>query len=99
MSFNRYLNGIIIVITLFVVGANTVLHYLADDNLARGWPSNVVRNWQQFGLVTLHGKMVTNPGGFEALTNPQVYKGHSPVSLYPAYLVKRLGGALAGQGN
>jgi len=63
------------------------LQFLVDDGLGVSWPSNVVRNWQQFGLFNLHGQLVQNPGGFEALTNPDIYKGMSPVCLYPAYFI------------
>ena len=43
------------------------------------------RNWEQLGLFTLHGKLVTNPGGFEAATHPKILAGYSPVCFYPAY--------------
>lgn len=66
-----------IVLMLAVVSGCALLLYLVDDGLGVGWPQNVVRNWEQFGFFNLHGKLVTNPGGFEATTNPDIYKGMS----------------------
>src|SRR5471030_1823827 len=79
-----------IFLILAVIGCSAWLQYLIDDGLGIGWPQNVVRNWQQFGLFSLHGKLVTNPGGFEAAANPDVYKGMSPVCLYPAYFATQI---------
>ena len=76
----------IIIVLAAVIGC-VWLEYLIDDGLGMSWPSNVVRNWQQFGLFNLHGQLVQNPGGFEATTNPDIYKGMSPVCLYPAYFI------------
>ena len=56
--------------------ASGVLFYLADGNLDLGQYKNVMRNWEQYGLFTLKGKLVTNAGGFEALAKPEVYPGH-----------------------
>ncbi len=79
-----------IALALFVLAGSSLLLYLVDDNLGGSWPSNVMRNWHDFGLRALKGKLVENPGGFEALTNPTIYPGHKPLSLYPAYAVERL---------
>ncbi len=73
-----------------VAVAAVILLSLVDDNLGMAWPTNVMRNWQEFGLRPLHGQLVYNPGGFEAATHPQIYKGMSPVFLYPAYWVTQL---------
>jgi hypothetical protein len=62
------------------------LLWLTDGGLGICWTHNVLRNWEEFGLFSLHGQLVTNPGGFEALTHPDVYTGHRPTSLYPAWL-------------
>jgi hypothetical protein len=70
---------------VIVIAAAMVLSYLVDNNLEWGWPTNVVRNWQEFGFFNLHGKLVTNVGGFEATTRPEIYGGMSPISLYPVY--------------
>lgn len=80
---------------LFLAGtiaAVMVLSYLIDDNLGLAWPTNVMRNWQEFGLTTLHGKLIYNPGGFEATTHPQSYNGMSPFCLYPAYFATEIFG-------
>lgn len=74
-----------ILILVAVIIASAWLMSLIDDGLGFGWPQNVVRNWQQFGLFNLHGKLVRNPGGFDVAANPQIYKGMSPVCLYPVY--------------
>lgn len=59
---------------------------LLDNGLGLDWPHVAVRNWEQYGLLHLHGKMVINPGGFRAETNPEIYRGHRPPSLYPVFL-------------
>jgi hypothetical protein len=79
-----------ILLTLLALTANGIMLYLSDGNLACGWTNNVVRNWEQSGFLTLNGKLVTNPGGYEALTKPEVYKGHRAASMYPVFLIKRL---------
>ncbi|HEY5914822.1 MAG TPA: hypothetical protein VJA21_29885 [Verrucomicrobiae bacterium] len=83
--------GLIIALTvvLLLVG-NGVLQWLVDDDLGIGWPHNVVRNWEVFGLSATHGQMVVNPGGYRGLEAPDVYRGHQPMSLYPVLAVKRL---------
>lgn len=77
---------------LFILAGFGWLQYLVDDGLGTGWPHTVVRNWQQFGFFNLHGRLVTNSGGFEALSNPVIYKGMSPVSLYPAFFATQIFG-------
>jgi hypothetical protein len=79
-----------ILFPVLAIGAAMVLSSLIDDNLGWGWPSNVVRNWQEFGFFKLHGQLVSNPGGFEATTLPDVYKGMSPVFLYPVFFVTKI---------
>ena len=79
-----------ILVMLLALPASGIMLYLADDNLACGWTNNVVRNWEQYGLWRLKGKLVMNPGGYEALTRPEVYKGHRAAFLYPVFLIKRL---------
>jgi hypothetical protein len=80
-----------VLLVLLALAGSGMVQYLANANLgASGWPDNAVRNWEQYGLLTLKGKIVTNPGGFEALTKPDVYKGHRAASLYPVFFVKRL---------
>jgi hypothetical protein len=74
--------GVFVVAT---VVASTWLLWLIDNGLQLGWPPIVLRNWQEFGLWTMHGALVTNPGGFEATTQPDIYGGMSPLYLYPIY--------------
>ncbi len=78
-----------ILLVLLASTASGIMFYLADGKLASGNMHNVVRNWQQYGLLTLKGKLVKNPGGYEALTRPEVHKGHRPASLYPVFFIKR----------
>lgn len=63
---------------------------LVDHGLGLDWPHVAVRNWEQYGIFTLHGKMVTNPGGFQAETAPLIYAGHRSTSLIPVFLCHRL---------
>ena len=81
-----------IFLALAIVSGCALLLYLVDDGLGVAWPQNVVRNWEQFGFFNLHGKLVINPGGFEATTNPEIYKGMSPVCLYLPYFAAKLFG-------
>jgi hypothetical protein len=81
-----------IITVAFVITCSALLIYLVDDGLGMGWPQNVVRNWQQFGLFKLRGQLVFNEGGFEALTRPEIFRGISPVSLYPPYAATELFG-------
>jgi|GEM_PF-2015109 len=70
--------------------ASGLLQLLVDSDLGVGWPHNVIRNWSQFGLGELQGHLVINPGGQEALAQPDVYSGHRAASLYPAFWISRL---------
>jgi hypothetical protein len=73
--------------SLFAICAAMVLSTFIDDNLGWSWPTNVLRNWQEFGFFQLHGRMVYNPGGFDAIAHPETYGGMSPVCLYPVMFV------------
>ncbi len=79
-----------IIMVLAVMTGCAWLLYLMDDGLGICWTHNVVRNWEEFGFFNLHGKLVTNPGGFEVATHPEIYPGHQPMSLYPAFICKKL---------
>lgn len=79
-----------ILLSMAVIGAAAYLLFLVDDNLGLEWPNNVLRNWQEFGAATLHWNLVYNPGGYEAIDHAQVYKGMSPVFLFPVYAVTEL---------
>ncbi|MDR3457173.1 MAG: hypothetical protein P4N60_06975 [Verrucomicrobiae bacterium] len=73
-----------------VLVASLWLLWLFDDGLGMGWPSDTLRNWQQCGVTTLHGALVFNPGGFEAVTAPQIYHGMSPFCLYTVLICTKL---------
>ena len=79
----------ILVLLAAVMGA-AWLTTLVDDGLGVGWVQVVVRNWEQFGFSNLHGKLVYNPGGFEAESQPKIYAGHRPASILPVFLCHHL---------
>jgi hypothetical protein len=79
-----------ILLGLLALTASGIMLYMAGGNLACGWSNNVLQNWEQYGFLKLKGKLVTNPGGYEALSKPDVYRGHRAASMYPVYLAKRL---------
>ena len=83
-----------ILILLTALLGTTWLTTLVDDGLGLDWTANVTRNWEQYGFSNLHGKLVVNPGGYEAVTHPQYYAGHRPASLYPLYFIHHLTGGL-----
>jgi hypothetical protein len=51
---------------------------------------NVLRNWEQFGLLSMHGQLVTNSGGYQALSHPEIHYGMSPLYMYPVYFMTLL---------
>jgi hypothetical protein len=71
--------GVLLIASLF--------YTLAGHRDRASWPANSVQNWNQYGFGALHGKLVTNPGGFEVLTAPVIYKGHRAASFYPVFAV------------
>lgn len=73
------------VFALAAVLASAFLLWKVDDGLEGGWPSLALHNWEEYGVLPLHGALVLNPGGFEAATHPEVYHGMSPAYLLPAY--------------
>src|SRR5271156_5672938 len=79
-----------IVAAVLVLAGASWLTTLVDDGLGLDWTHNVVRNWEQFGFFNLHGRLVYNPGGFQADTQPQIYLGHRPASLYPCFWTQEL---------
>lgn len=74
---------------ILILVAASWLTTIVDDGLGLGWPFNVARNWERFGFFNLHGKLVCNPGGYQAETQPQIYAGHEAASLYPFFLTQR----------
>ena len=79
-----------ILICACLLVANGVLQWLVDEDLGIGWTHNTIRNWEQFGLGTLKGQLVTNPGGYQALEQPEIYLGHRAASLLPAFFIGKL---------
>jgi len=73
------------VFAFLAVIASAWLLWLLDDGLELSWPSTALRNWQQFGVFTLHGSLIDNPGGFDVASHPHVYYGMSPWYLFPVY--------------
>jgi hypothetical protein len=73
---------------ILIVAAASWLTTLVDNGLGLVWTENVVRNWEQDGFFKLHGQLVYNPGGYQVDTQPQIYPGHRPASLYPFFLVQ-----------
>jgi hypothetical protein len=63
-----------------------------------GWPSNVMRNWHDYGYWHLGGKLVDNFGGLDAGEAPIVYPGHQANFLLLPYWLKELPGAACGDG-
>lgn len=81
-----------------VLAANSALQWLVDDHAGLIWPSNVIRNWSEFGLFELGGKLATNPGGHGLPQESIIYPGHRAYSLYPAFLLHRVFGNELGFG-
>jgi hypothetical protein len=79
-----------VVIAMLLLAGAAWLTTLVDDGLGLIWPHNVVRNWDEYGFFNLHGKLVTNPGGFQAATDPEIYAGHRPLSLVPYFWTQKL---------
>jgi hypothetical protein len=75
---------------LSVIIGSVFLVYVVDGGLCMEWTGNVIRNWEDFGFFRLHGSLVYNPGGYEALSHPQIYAGHRAASLYPAFFFEHL---------
>jgi len=78
----------VLLLLAIIAGVMWQLH-LVDDGLGTSWPQNVVRNWEQFGFFNLHGQLVDNPGGYQIDTAPHVYKGMSPLCLWPAFVASQ----------
>ncbi len=84
-------------VLLLVVSGAAWLTTLNDSGVGTGWVQNVVRNWNQFGCFSLQGKLIDNPGGFAVETDPHVYPGHRPQSVYLVYICYHfLGGEKVG---
>jgi hypothetical protein len=60
------------------------------------WTQIVLHNWQDAGFWNLHGKLARNVAGEGLPEHPQLYTGHRPACLYPAYVVKWLTGGSSG---
>lgn len=73
-----------------VLAVTLMLALLVGRGESSIWPANCVHNWEQYGFSALHGKLVSNPGGFETLEKPDIYKGHRAASFYPVFAVGQL---------
>jgi hypothetical protein len=82
-------------VSLLLVGSWLLYRATPLETRNGVWPHNVLRNWQDFGLLNLKGQLVHNPGGAGLPEHPQVYSGHLPFIFYGAYLVDRAGGGCA----
>lgn len=78
-----------VILVVLILAAASWLPTLADDGLGLVWTHNVVRNWEQFGMLNLHGELVYNPGGYQVETQPQIYAGHHATGLYPFFLMQK----------
>jgi hypothetical protein len=93
MNSNHHLRTLALS-ALGVLIVSAFFYVLVGRCESANWPANAVHNWNQYGFGVLHGKMVTNPGGFEALTKPDIYKGHRAASFYAVFAVGKLLGWL-----
>jgi len=73
-----------------VLVVSALFYMLVGHEETSSWPGNAVHNWNEYGFRALHGKLVTNPGGFEALTKPVIYLGHRAASYYEVFAVGKL---------
>src|SRR5438034_4253382 len=84
------------ILSLGLVLMGAALMYLLMPISTRDgcWTHNILRNWEQVGLIKSGGRLVQNPGGFDVLEHPEIYTGHRPFFLYPSFWVGHLfGGA------
>jgi hypothetical protein len=78
---------------LAVLLFSAVIYRLVPASTSDGvWTHNVLRNWEEYGILKLGGSLVYNPGGHDALTSPRTITGHRAASLYLPYLVASLSG-------
>src|SRR5207247_978380 len=72
----------------FLLGGTSLMFLFTPMTTKDGsWTHNILRNWEQFGLVKLAGRLVQNPGGIDVLERPEIYSGHRPFFLYPSFWV------------
>lgn len=85
-----------LLLVLFSVWVSvTVLHgWLKPSDSHGGWVNCVLQNWREYGYRELNGKPVTNPGGADVRTEPQVYRGYRAFSLLPIHGLHLLTGSL-----
>jgi len=78
----------------FVMALAGGILFFAQSEQARngGWAHSVLRNWGEYGFFNLEGRMITNPGGYDVLGDPQYYTGHRPHVLRAAYFIGCLTG-------
>lgn len=82
-----------LIVCLVMAMAGGIL-FFGQSDLERngGWAHRVLRNWGEYGFFKLQGRMITNPGGYGVLEDPQYYTGHRPHVLHAAYFVGCLTG-------
>lgn len=79
---------------LLIAGVAAGFYWLAPPSEKDGaWANIVLRNWHDYGLFNLDGKMIWNPGGIGVTSAPKLYGGHQPWVLYLAYFLQWLTGS------
>ena len=89
-------SGWLLALCAVLLICNTALEWVVDENEGISWPGNVLRNWHEYGLGKLEGKLAKNPGGYGLPENPEIYSGHRPFTLYPVFAMQRLFGNKVG---
>src|SRR5207249_6259301 len=85
--------AVTIVTSLCLILFSALIYELVPCSNKDGlWQHNVLRNWNEYGFFQLHGKLVQNPGGHDAVDHPEIYTGHRAASLYVPYLVISIAG-------
>jgi hypothetical protein len=96
MSETPLRNGLLLALCAILLIGNSMLEWVVDGHEGILWPGNVLRNWQDYGVRELEGKLVMNPGGYGLPVNPEIYPGHRPYTLYPVFALQQLFGQKVG---
>lgn len=82
-----------LIVCLVMAMAGGILFFGQSEQARNGgWAHSVLRNWDEYGFFRLEGRMITNPGGYAVLEDPQYYTGHRPHVLRAAYFIGCLTG-------
>ena len=82
-----------LIVCVVMAMAGAILFFgQSDQERNGGWAHSVLRNWGEYGFFKLQGRMITNPGGYSVLEDPQYYTGHRPHVLRAAYFIGCLTG-------